>query len=82
MGEIWPSPEPFVLKRNIGAYFTAQSSGNNRLTWVALQIAMEGLYQVLWEQGKFNVVAFSIYETSMLDLVGLGRLDIEEAGVC
>jgi len=82
MGEIWPSQEPFVLKRNIGAYFTAQSSRDSRLTWVALQIALEGLYQVLWQQGRFNVVAFDIYETAMLNLVGVGRLEIEEAGIC
>lgn len=82
MGDIWPSLESLVLKKNVGAYFTAQSGQDHRLTWVALQIAMDGLHQALWEQGKFNVVAFDIYESAMLDLIGLGRLDIEEAGVC
>lgn len=80
-GETWLTEDPFVFKRNVGAYIRAQSS-HHRLTWLALQITMDGLYQALWEQGRFNQVGFEIYEYTMSNLVGTGRLSIEEAGVC
>ena len=53
--------DPFVFKRGVGAYFSAQSSYQYTLTWDHLLITLEGLYQALYERGRFYEVEFGIH---------------------
>ena len=69
--------DPFVFKRHVGAYFSAQSLEQHQLTWDYLLITLDGLYQAMYEQGRFNEVKFDINQllgpTALLT-VGTGSL--------
>ena len=73
-GQILMDEDPFVFKRVPGAYITAQSAFPNSLTWSALSIAMDGLYQALYERRRFNQAKFDITEKSLNIQVGTGKL--------
>ena len=76
-GRWWVDENPFIFKRNVGAYITAQHVSPHSLTWITLSIAMEGLYQALFERGRFNEARFDIFDNILSAKVGTGRL-IEE----
>ena len=73
--------DPFVFKRNVGAYFSARSLDDYQLTWYHLLVTLEGLYQALYEQQRFNEVKFGIFEIvppNTVIQVGTGSLVREE----
>ncbi len=76
-GEVQITEDPFVFKRNVGAYISVESVKPYHLTWYDLQATMDGLYQALWERGRFNQVQFGMHEAIAFSQIGTGRLDIE-----
>ena len=73
-GETWMTEDPFIFKRGVGAYITAQSVRHHKLTWTDLLITLEGLHQALYEEGRFNQVRFDIHYTGNMVMVGTGTL--------